>query len=211
MDAVFAAKGEYRFEFLKITAMSLPPLQKNDFDFSGKISVDTKNTGFDDDELKKIDDGSQDDQGTRGAKGFNWNFWKKDRAVLPGTENLKSEFGYKSELYLLNLQDLAEAEGKPLEGQLKVMSKNFDFYVMPCGVYIQPNDGEKFEVLKFQVEYKQAGVSTYSMFPEPQQNTVFEVGGQVNLGITAKWLQMQMRLLKPNLSFPLIMNIKRRK
>lgn len=110
--------------------------------------------------------------------------WGLDRP--PEIKNLKSEFGYQSAPLLTDLIAVAEAQGTPLEGVIKARSAKYNFYLMRCGVYITPEDGEKFEALKFEVRYNHDNASTYAMLPGPQTNTILELGGKANIGLNAK-------------------------
>jgi hypothetical protein len=81
---------------------------------------------------------------------------------------------------------VADAQGTPLEGVIKARSAKYNFYLMRCGVYITPEDGEKFEALKFEVRYNHDNASTYAMLPGPQTDTILELGGKANIGLSAK-------------------------
>lgn len=166
--------------------MILPPPAREDFDFKGDIQVDVENKGFSPAEMQTLA-GAPPAGAQAGAKGVHdwWNsVWGLDRP--PEIQNLKSEFGYQSAPLLTDLVAVAEAQGTPLEGVIKARSARYNFYLMRCGVYIAPEDGEKFEALKFEVRYNHDGASTYGMLPGPQTNTILELGGKANIGLNAK-------------------------
>lgn len=167
--------------------MILQPVTKQDFDFREKIRVDVANEGFTPDEVEKL--ARSDASTAKGSKGFAdwWNkVWAKNRQVPPEIQNLTSEFGYQANPFLTDLRAVAEAQGAQLDGLIQARP-NSNFYIMRCGAYIVPNDGEKFEALKFEIRYKAADVSTFSMLPGPQTKKLLELGGTADIGVTAKF------------------------
>ncbi|HWY44524.1 MAG TPA: hypothetical protein VNX66_13590 [Candidatus Sulfotelmatobacter sp.] len=161
--------------------MILQPPTKQEYDFKEKIRPDLQNEGF---STKEIEILASADSG-RGAKGI-FDLWKKNRKAPPEIENLKSEFGYQGSPFLTDLRAVAESQGTQLEGIIKARA-NSNFYIMRCGAYIVPNDEEKFEALKFEVSFKTANVSTYSMLPGPQTKKILELGGSADIGVTGKF------------------------
>jgi hypothetical protein len=170
--------------------MLLQPIAKQDFDFRGRIKVDTDNTGFTPDEIGKIADAAPITPGQKGEKGKEGDWWThvwlKNRKVPPEIENLKSEFGYQSHPLLTDLITVADAQGTRLEGIIKARSANYNFYLMRCGVYILPGGGEKFEALKYEVRYKDDRVSTYDMLPGPMTQKRLVLGGNADIGVNGK-------------------------
>jgi hypothetical protein len=167
--------------------MILQPPAKEDFDFQGDIEVDVKNKGFTTEEMKKLVGATPSEFRVQGEKGISdWldKVWAKDRP--PEIQNLKSEFGYQAVPLVTDLISVAEAEGTPLEGVIKASSPNYNFYLMRCGVYIEPADGEEFQALKFEIRYKDEGASTYAMLPGPQTKTILDLGGTANIGFDGK-------------------------
>jgi hypothetical protein len=161
--------------------MILSPLTKQEFDFREKIRPDLQNEGFSTDEIGILADADS----AKGAKGI-FDLWKNNRKAPPELKDLKSEFGYQANPFLTDLRAVAEAQGTPLEGIIKARP-NSNFYIMRCGVYIVPNDQEKFEALKFEVSFKTANVSTHSMLPGPQTKKILELGGNADIGVTGKF------------------------
>jgi hypothetical protein len=167
--------------------MILPPPAKEDFDFHGEIEVDVENKGFTPSEIKTLAGVPPVEFRVKGARGFSdWvnKIWATDRP--PEIQNLKSQFGYQLVPLVTDLVSVAEAEGTPLEGTIRSSSPNYNFYLMRCGVFIEPADREKFEALKFEVRYKGKDASTYAMLPGPQTKTTLELSGAANIGIDAK-------------------------
>ena len=167
--------------------MILPPPAKEDFDFHGEIEVDVENKGFTPSEIETLAGAPPVEFQSKGEKGINnWlnKLWAKDRP--PEIQNLKSDFGYQSAPLLTDLIAIAEAQGTPLEGQIQARSTKYNFFLMRCGVYIAPEEGEKFEALKFELRYKHDAASTYAMLPGPQTNTILEMEGKANIGFNAK-------------------------
>jgi hypothetical protein len=166
--------------------------QKADFTFSKDIKVDTANAGFSAVEIQRL--ASQEEkaavQGARGGeKGLaDWwtAVWGQGRSVPPEIENLKSEFGYQSVPILTDLIEVANFQGTPLDGIIKARSARYNFYILSCGVYISPQDNEKFEALKFEIYYKANNVATYSMLPGPQTEKLLAIGGKAEIGVTGK-------------------------
>jgi hypothetical protein len=101
---------------------------------------------------------------------------------VPQIQDLKSEFGYRTQPKLVDLLAVAEAQGTPLEGNIKARSKNYNFFVMECGVYILPQGEEKFKALKFEIDFKDDRASTHKMVPGPETKQVLELGGKANIG-----------------------------
>ena len=166
--------------------MILEQPTQQEFNFSGNIEVDIDNKGFTQKEMKTLV-GSQ--RVLPGAKGIEdwWNrIWKQNREIPPEIENLKSEFGYQTQPFLTNLVEVANIQETHLEGQIIDLSSNYNFFIMRCGVFILPNDGEKFEALKFEVYFEDNNVSTYTMLPGPQTKKILELGGKADIGITGK-------------------------
>jgi len=167
--------------------MILLPTPKQDFDFKNDIQADTKNIGFTPEEIQKLAGQPPPEFDAPGGKGIGdwWNsVWGSDRA--PEIQNLKSEFGYQTNPFLADLVSVAKAQGTPLEGIIQARAAKYNFYLMRCGVYINPQGGEKFEALKFEVHYKNSNVSTYNMLPGPQTEKILELGGKADIGVTGK-------------------------
>jgi hypothetical protein len=167
--------------------MILQPPAKEEFDFQNDIRVDTENRGFSPAEMKKLVGPPPPEFADDGAKGIaDWlnSIWSANRA--PEIQNLKSEFGYQKKPFLTDLVTIAKAQGTPLEGTIQARSPKYNFYLMPCGVYILPQGGEKFEALKFEVHYKDDNASTYAMLPGPQTEKILELGGKADIGFSAK-------------------------
>jgi hypothetical protein len=168
---------------LQQNSMILPELEKKDFDFTKTIVPDRENKGFSEEEIKQLA-GEQVEAGAKGMKDWLNSLWPKNRKLPPEIQDLKSNFGYQSQPFLWDLVKTANEQNTPLSGQIKVLSPHFNFYVMQCGVYIEPDGGEKFEALKFKVTYKNHQASTYSMLPAPEQKKIFEMGGKADIGLT---------------------------
>jgi len=169
--------------------MILPTPTKADFDFRGKIQADVGNQGFTADELRALAGPPPGDflEGKKAGAG-EWfeRLWKKNRQVPPEIQNLKSEFGYQSNPFLTDLREVAQAQGTKLDGLIQARA-NYNFYIMRCGVYISPNGGEKFEALKFELQYQNPQASTFSMLPGPLTDKLFELGGTADIGVTGKF------------------------
>ena len=163
--------------------MVLQQPKKTDFAFEKNIIVDVENKGFTEEEIKKLAGTSAAVPDAKGFKEWFNNLWPGNRKVPPEVENLKSEFGYQTDPDLTNLITVAEAQQTPLDGQVKVVWPDYNFYIMQCGVYISADDGEKFEALKFEIKYHNNRVSTYGMLPAPEQKKIFEVGGSADIGV----------------------------
>jgi hypothetical protein len=162
-----------------------PPLREN-FDFRGPLQVDVGNSGFTDTEMAELagpDPVGTDDNG-KGISDWWRAIWGTGRQSPPDITNLQSEFGYLSNPDLIDLPALAKAEKVPLAGIIKASSSRYNYYVMRCGVYINPQNSEIFEALKFEVSYSGANISTHSMLPGPQTKTLIEAGGKATIGIT---------------------------
>jgi len=164
--------------------MIYSPPAKKDFTFKNDIQVDTQNRGFKFAEIEKLAGAVPL---AIGKKGFS--DWLKQTFAIdrpPQIQNLKSEFGYQTQPVLTDLVSLAKAQRTPLEGNIKTRSAKYNFYVMPCGVYISPQDGETFKALKFEIYYKDNRASTYNMLPGPQTEKILELGGKADIGISGK-------------------------
>lgn len=162
--------------------MILKPPTKQEFDFKEKILPDLRNQGFSEDEMELL---AEARPGSMGPKGV-FDFWKKDRKAPPEIQNLKSEFGYQSNPFLTDLRAVAKAQGTQLDGVITARA-NSNFFIMRCGVYIMPNEGERFEALKFEVNYKPGSVTTFSMLPGPQVKKILDLGGSADIGVTGKF------------------------
>src|SRR5258708_3486146 len=136
--------------------MLLQPPPRANFDFRGPLQVDAENTGFTDTEMAELAGpapvGTHDEGKGRIADWWRA-LWGRGRQPSPDIANLKSEFGYLSNPDLIDLPALAKAEKVPLAGIIKATSWRYNYYVMRCGVYIDPQNRETFEALKFQVSY----------------------------------------------------------
>ena len=168
--------------------MLLAPPAKQDFDFGERIVVDVANEGFSSEEIKSMTSPAAI-EGAMGAKGFMdffENTWKRNRKVPPEIQNLKSEFGYQANPLLADLRAVAKAQGTKLDGFIEAKA-NTNFYIMRCGVYIVPNNEEKFEALKFEVSYKTDDVATFSMLPGQEVRKILELGGTADIGVNAKF------------------------
>src|SRR5436190_1737634 len=133
---------------------------RSDFVFDHDTRVDVENRGFTPEEIEKLA-GTEAQPLSSGEKGLSewWKrIWAPDRA--PAIQDLKSEFGYQSQPVLTDLVSVAEAQGTPLEGIIKARSQKYNFFIMPCGVYIVPQEGEKFQALKFEIYYRDDAAST---------------------------------------------------
>lgn len=166
--------------------MVLPQPQKSDFAFEKNITVDVQNKGFTEEEVKKLSGSSVATQDAKGFKEWFSNLWPGNRKVPPEIQNLKSDFGYQTQPFLTDLIKVAAVQQTPIDAQLQVLASDYNFFVMQCGVYISPDDNEKFEALKFEVSYKNPRVSTYTMLPAPEQKKIFEAGGSADIGVTGK-------------------------
>jgi len=166
--------------------MIIPSPVKEDFDFRGDISVDNMNEGFTQSEMKKFAGPVYAEPGAMGVREVWKNIWRKNREIPPEIQDLKSEFGYHKKPFITNLVALAESKNIPLDGHLKVLSEKNNFFIMQCGVFILPNEGEKFEVLKFDVHYKNDNIATYTMLPGPQVKKILELGGKAAVGINGE-------------------------
>ena len=160
--------------------MILPSPTKADFDFHEDMRPDTNYEGFTAKELEALAGRVGPD--SRGAKGLE--FWKK-REGPPPSQQLKSQFGYQTIPLLTNLVSVAEAEGTTLKGDIKALLPRYNFYIMRCGVFIEPDGDEKFEALKFEVRYANSDASTYAMLPATESRTVLKVGAKADVGVTA--------------------------
>jgi hypothetical protein len=161
---------------------------KADFNFGDKIQPDVRLEGFTDNEIRQLAGAASADADDRKKGIGDWwkDVWKPNRKIPPAVQNLKSEFGYQSNPFLTDLRAVAEAQGTKLDGLVQA-KKNWNFYIMRCGVYILPNDGEKFEALKFAITYKNSDASTFSMMPGPLSKKIFELGGTADIGVTGKF------------------------
>lgn len=166
--------------------MILKTPTKQDFDFMGPVRLDVANEGFDEKQIKILAESAKPPIGAKGFRDWWSAVWKKNRTPPPEIGQLKSEFGYQANPILTDLRAVAEAQGTPLAGFVKAHPDN-NFYIMRCGVYIVPNDGEEFEALKFEVWYKDDKVSTYSMLPGSQAKKILELGGTADIGVTGKF------------------------
>lgn len=169
--------------------MPLPPPHREDFDFRGPLHVDVENSGFTDDQIAEL--AGPAPAGTAGpekdVKGItDWlrGIWGKGRQPPTDIADLKSDVGYLSNPDLIDLPALAKAEKVPLAGKIKASSANYNYYLMRCGVYIDPQDRENFEALKFQVSYLGRNISTESMLPGSQTKTLLAADGKATIGIT---------------------------
>jgi len=167
--------------------MILPGAKKADFDFSGKIQADVSNQGFTPEELSVLA-GPPPTEFAAGKMGLgDWwkQLWAPNRQTPPEIQDLKSDFGYQQNPFLTDLRAVAEAQHTKLDGLIQAR-KNYTFYIMRCGVYIAPNEGEQFEALKFEVRFKHPDASTFSMLPGPLTKKIFELGGTADIGVTGK-------------------------
>jgi hypothetical protein len=146
-----------------------------DFALAKDFEPDVDNKGFTDEEIEIVE--------TAVAGGGARGLWPIGRDVPPDLRGLKSEFGFQSQPLLINLVDVAEAQGTPLDAKIKAMLGKHNFYILQCGVYILPDGGEKFEALKFEVAYKGKDVATFSMLPGPLTETRFKVGTKLDVGV----------------------------
>jgi len=160
--------------------MILPSPTKADFDFHEDMRPDTTYEGFTETEMEVLAGRVGADAG--GAKGLA--FWKK-REGPPEIQQLKSQFGYQTIPLLTDLVSVAEAEGTALKGDIKALLPRYNFYILRCGVFIEPDGGEKFEALKFEVRYANSDASTYAMLPAPESRTVLKAGAKADVGVTA--------------------------
>jgi hypothetical protein len=156
--------------------MILQPLQKQDFAIKNDMRADAANKGFTKKEIELL----MTPEEKKGAKGILWG------AAPPERQKLKSEFGYQSSPLLADLITVAEAQGTPLDGFVKALSANYNFFIMRCGVYIAPDGGEKFDALKFEIRYKYDRAATYAMLPGPETKKILGVGGNVDIGVDGK-------------------------
>ena len=167
--------------------MILQPPSKNDFAFDENIEPDIENRGFSAAEVDQISEPYEFDRaGAKGIDDLLSKLWKRDRDVPPEIQNLKSEFGYQSRPFLTDLIAVAEAQNTELSGMIKARASHYNFYIMPCGVYIAPDGGEKFEALKFEVRYKADDAATFSMMPGPEVKKILSLGGKADIGVTGK-------------------------
>lgn len=166
--------------------MLLQPPRREDFDFRGPPQVDVENSGFTDTEMTELAGPDPVDAYEKDKGIAEWwrGIWGTGRQPPPDIANLQSEFGYLSNPDLFDLPALAKAEKVPLAGIIKAGSSRYNYYVMRCGVYIDPQNREQFEALKFQVSYSGTNISTHSMLPGPQTKTLIEAGGKATIGIT---------------------------
>lgn len=168
--------------------MILEALTKQDFDFRDPVQVDAGNQGFTEDEIRKLAGpaASAMEPGARGDGDWWKTVWARNRRVPPNIQKIKSEFGYQATPLYTNLITVAQAQNTPLDGFIKAESASYNFHIMRCGVYIVPDGGERFEALKFEVQYHNERASTYGMLPNPQINKLFEVGGKAEIGVDGK-------------------------
>ncbi|MEA2163157.1 MAG: hypothetical protein QOK37_1284 [Thermoanaerobaculia bacterium] len=160
---------------------------RQDFEFKRDVRVDVGNEGFTPEEIQELAPSPDDSAGTKGGASDLWKkLWSPNRKAPPALQNLKSEFGYQSMPILTDLIAVAAAQKTPLEGTIEAKAKNYNFYIMRCGVYIAPDGDEKFEALKFRVRYKTDGASTFSMLPGPQVKKLLELGGTAEIGLNGK-------------------------
>jgi hypothetical protein len=167
--------------------MILKPMQRQDFSVARDLRVDRENIGFTDDEMKLL--AGPDPKAREGAKGLvDWwkQTWGPGREVPAVRQNPKSEFGYQTVPMLVNLIDVANAQDTPLDGVIRAQAKNYDFYILRCGVYIAPNAGETFEALKFEVKYNNDRAATYSMLPGPEAHKILQLGAKAEVGVDGK-------------------------
>jgi hypothetical protein len=157
------------------------PLGKQAFLLQGGIRFNPDNDGFDAGELESLADADA----AQGAKGWE-RIWPRGRERPPIIGDLKSQFGYQTVPVLTDLVAIAAAQGVALQGRVKVDSAGHNFYIMSCGVYIAPEDGEQFEALKFEVRYLDKDISTHSMLPGPRSKTRFAVGAKAEVGVDAR-------------------------
>jgi hypothetical protein len=166
--------------------MLLQPPRKEEFEFGEPIELDAANSGFTQEEIETLAGPSPDgwEDGSRGLAEWVSQMWRPGRQLPPTIEQVKSEFGYQATPFLTDLISVAELQGTRLDGVIKAQSAQHNFYIMRCGVYINPNDEERFEALKFEVHYKSPGISTYTMLPGPESRKLLELGGKADIGIT---------------------------
>lgn len=163
--------------------MIFSPPTTDDYVFTPDVQVDVKNRGFTFDEIAEVSEEAEQ-KSIPGGKGISdWfkQVFAPDR--VPEIENLKSEFGYRTQPKLVDLLALAEAQGTQLAGEIKARSRDYNFFVMECGVYIRPEGGEKFKALKFEIDYKDDRASTHKMMPGPETKKILEVGGEAHIGL----------------------------
>lgn len=156
--------------------------KKQDFDFRNAIQIDLQNQGFKPKEIQKIAERRAPPPGSRGDAGWWKEVWRPNREAPPLRE-LESEFGYQSAPVLTDLVNVAKIQGTALDDAIKGRPGN-NYFIMRCGVWIAPNDGEKFEALKFEVRYKDA--TTVSMLPSSKMKTQLKVGGKADIGVDGK-------------------------
>jgi hypothetical protein len=161
--------------------MLLPPVSPSDFALGRKLLPNTTNEGFTEKELLEISPVPVDlGRGSKSA------FWRPGRKPAPEIGELKSEFGYQTVPVLTDLIAVAQVQNTELAGLIQARVARYNFYIMRCGVFIAPQDGEKFEALKFEVRYGRKDVSTYSMLPGPETRKILEAGGKLDIGVTGK-------------------------
>lgn len=162
----------------------LPDLQPSDFKVKKNIVVDVENKGFTSQELQQLAGPAPAQEGERGFTDW-WNsLWAKNREVPDNIKDLKSQFNYQEQPVLIDLIETAKNQNVDLDGQIETLSSKYNFYLMRCGVFIEPKEDEKFEALKFEVSYKTKKVSTYSMLPVPATKDILKIGVQSEIGIT---------------------------
>lgn len=164
--------------------MILSPPTKDAYVFTDDVQVDVKNRGFAFDEIAEVSEAAEVPEGQDRGKGAVTDWLKEvfGPGRVPKIEELKSQFGYRTQPKLIDLLATAEAQGTPLEGDIQARSKNYNFFVMECGVYILPQGDEKFKALKFEIDFKDDRASTYKMVPGPETKKVLELGGKANIG-----------------------------
>jgi hypothetical protein len=166
--------------------MILQPATKQDFDFRGEIQVDIENKGFTKEEMETFAPPVSMEPGARSLSDLLNKLWKKNRQAPPEMRNLKSKVGYQEKPLLIDLISTAKARKIKLDPIIESKVKNYNFYIMRCGIYIAPDGDEKFEALKFEVHYKDGGASTYTMLPGPQTDTILKLGGKADMGLNVK-------------------------
>lgn len=166
--------------------MILEPLTRDHFRFDGKPQLDSENKGFTQEELAALAGPPPLEEGAMGPLDWLKQIWPRNREAPPEIQNLRSEFGYQSMPLATDLLAVAKAQKTPLEGVIRASSENYNFYLMQCGVYIAPAEGERFEALKFEVYYRGANVATHSMLPGPETKSILKAGGKAEVGIDGK-------------------------
>ena len=165
--------------------MQIAPASKSEFDLAADLELDSQNEGFSEQEVQQLVGPQELDRaGAKGLGDLLGSVWAPGRQAPADLKSLKSEFGYQGNPILTDLVEVARLQETKLAPMIEARTKNYNFYIMRCGAFIAPNDGETFQALKFEVLFKHDDAQTYSMLPGPQDKKLLELGGKAEIGVT---------------------------